>query len=212
MRYASREDAGRRVARAATHLREVHDPVVLALPRGGIPVARELALALDAPLDVLVVRKLGVPWHPELAMGAIAEGDFRVLNEDVLRAGRIGADAIESVERRERTELARRAQMLRAGAARVDLSGRTAVIVDDGMATGATAAVACTAARAAGATRVVVAVPVASPEAARRVAPVADEVLCPWIPRDTNSVGAAYDDFHQLGDDEAVRLLHDPRV
>lgn len=212
MRYASREDAGRHLARVASHLRNAHRPLVLALPRGGIPVARELALALDAPLDVLVVRKLGVPWHPELAMGAIAEGGFRVLNEDVVRRGGIGDDAIEAVEARERRELARRATLLRAGAARIELPGRTAVIVDDGMATGATVAVACAAARAGGAESVIVAVPVASPEAARRVAPVADELLCPWIPRDTDSVGAAYEDFHQLEDDEAVRILHDRRL
>lgn len=194
--------------------------MVLALPRGGIPVARELADALDAPLDVLVVRKLGVPWHPELAMGAIAEGSaaedaatgdavFRVLNDDVIRRGHIAPESVANVEKRERAELARRAEFLRAGRPRVPLGRRTAIIVDDGMATGATATVACLAARASGATRVVLAVPVAAPEALRRAGRMADEVLCPWTPTDTDSVGAAYDDFHQLGDAEAVRLLRD---
>ncbi|MEE2033447.1 phosphoribosyltransferase [Rhodococcus chondri] len=206
MRYSSREDAGRRLARSTAHLRDT-DPVILALPRGGLPVARELARALDAPLDVLVVRKLGVPWHPELAMGAIAEGGFRVLNNDVIRMGRIAADSIHRIEAKERTELERRAALLRRGRERIDLTGRTAVIVDDGMATGATAAVACLAARAEGAARVVLAVPVASPDAIRRVGGAADEVVCPWSPADSDSVGAAYADFHQLSDDEAADLM-----
>ncbi|MEU5841790.1 phosphoribosyltransferase family protein [Rhodococcus sp. NPDC047139] len=214
MRYATREDAGRRLARSAGHLRGT-DTVVLALPRGGIPVARELAAALGAPLDVLVVRKLGVPWHPELAMGAIAEGAggdsvFRVLNDDVIRRGRIAPESVANVEEYERAELGRRAEFLRAGRARVPLEGRTAIIVDDGMATGATAAVAALAARASGAARVVLAVPVASPDALRRAGRTADEVVCPWVPTDADSVGAAYEDFHQLGDAEAVQLLRDP--
>lgn len=183
--------------------------MILALPRGGLPVARELAQALDAPLDVLVVRKLGVPWHPELAMGAIAEGGFRVLNDDVIRLGRIAVESVERIEARERVELERRASLLRCDRDRIALHGRTAVIVDDGMATGATAAVACLAARAEGAARVVLAVPVAAPEAIRRVSEVADEVVCPWAPAQSDSVGAAYADFHQLSDDEAAAIMRD---
>lgn len=172
-------------------------------------MAREVARALGAPLDVLVVRKLGVPWHPELAMGAIAEGGIRVLNDEVIRISRIGAESIEHVQAHEQVELERRGALLRSGRERVALSGRTAVIVDDGMATGATAAVACLAARAAGATRVVLAVPIASPEASSRVARDADEVICPWTPPGYDSVGAAYSDFHQLSDDEAAGILRD---
>ncbi|MBH0122735.1 phosphoribosyltransferase [Rhodococcus sp. HM1] len=206
MRYASREEAGRRLARSVGHLRDAK-PVILALPRGGIPVAREVARELDAPLDVLVVRKLGVPWQPELAMGAIAEGGARILNEEVLRRGRIGEDSLARVEYRERAELERRARLLRGDRARIPIAGRTVVLVDDGLATGATAAAACLAARAEGAERVVVAIPVASPEAVRRIRTVADEVVCPEQPTDQDSVGAAYEDFHQLTDSEATELL-----
>ncbi|MEZ5150201.1 phosphoribosyltransferase [Rhodococcus zopfii] len=206
MRYSGREEAGRRLARSVGHLRDAQ-PVVLALPRGGIPVAREVARELDAPLDVLVVRKLGVPWHPELAMGAIAEGGARILNEEVLRRGRIGADSLARVEDRERTELERRARLLRGDRARIPIAGRTVVLVDDGLATGATAAAACLAARAAGAERVVVAIPVAAPEAMQRLRTVADKVVCPVQPTDQDSVGAAYVDFHQLTDSEAAELL-----
>lgn len=206
MRYAGRPEAGRRLARSLTHLRGT-GPVIVTLPRGGIPVAREVAAALDAPLDVLVVRKLGVPWHPEVAMGAIAEDGFRVLNDDVLRSSGVSDENLARVEAAERAELDRRTALLRGSRPRVALTGRTAVLVDDGVATGATAEVACRAARAAGAARVVLAVPVASPGSVRRLSRVADEVVCPWTSDELDSVGAAYRDFHQLDDDEALRLL-----
>jgi len=206
MRYADRPEAGRRLARALAHLRDT-DPVIVALPRGGIPVAREVADALDAPLDVLIVRKLGVPWHPEVAMGAIAEDGFRVLNDDVLRSTGVRAGSVARVEAAERAELARRIALLRGDRQRIPLTGRTTVIVDDGVATGATAEVACRAARAAGAARIVLAVPVASPDSVRRLSRVTDEVVCPWTSDALDSVGAAYRDFHQLGDDESARLL-----
>ncbi|MFC9764972.1 phosphoribosyltransferase [Rhodococcus jostii] len=206
MLYTSRADAGRRLAAALEHLRGT-DLVVLGLPRGGVPVAFEIAAALSAPLDVVLVRKLGVPWQPELAMGAIGEGESRVINDDVLRIARISKTALAMVEAKERHELERRARVLRGGKPRASLKGRTAVLVDDGMATGATAAVACQSVRKLGAARVIVAVPVAAPEAVGRLRVTADEVVCPYVPADLGGVGNAYDDFHQLSDTEVTDLL-----
>ncbi|AOW92022.1 phosphoribosyltransferase [Rhodococcus sp. WMMA185] len=206
MQYTSRADAGRKLAGALEHLRGT-DPVVLGLPRGGVPVAFEIAAALSAPLDVVLVRKLGVPWQPELAMGAIGEGNARVINDDVLRLTRTSKAALEKVEAEERRELQRRTQLLRGSKKRTPLKGRTVVLVDDGMATGATMAVACQSVRKLGATRVVVAVPVAAPEAIHRVLVTADEVVCPYTPVDLGGVGNAYDDFHQLTDGEVTDLL-----
>ena len=206
MHYATRANAGRALADSLTHLRG-SDPVILGLPRGGVPVAFEVARALGAPLDIVLVRKLGVPWQPELAMGAIGEDDAEVLNVDVVRQGNLSREAIDAVRARERQELHRRAATLRGGHPRTALAGRTAVLVDDGMATGATAAVACQIARAAGAARVVVAVPVASPEAMSRLRATADEVVCPFVPANLGGVGGAYVDFHQLDDREVTDLL-----
>lgn len=206
MHYATRARAGRALAKSLSHLRGT-DPVVLGLPRGGVPVAFEVAHALGAPLDIILVRKLGVPWQPELAMGAIGEGDAEVLNEDVVRLGHVSRQSVDAVRARERQELIRRADTLRGGHPRTPLTGRTAVLVDDGMATGATAAVACQVARAQGAGRIVVAVPVASPEAMSRLRVTADEVVCPFVPANLGGVGGAYIDFHQLDDREVTDLL-----
>ncbi|MFD4182189.1 phosphoribosyltransferase [Rhodococcus sp. NPDC058514] len=206
MLYETRAKAGRVLAGSLGHLRDA-DPLVLGLPRGGVPVAAEVAHELGAELDVILVRKLGVPWQPELAMGALGEGGIRVLNEDILTQTGISSLGLATVESRERRELERRARVLRGDRGRIPLLDRTVVIVDDGMATGATAAVACRVARAERAARVVVAVPVSAEEAVTRLAAEADEVICPLVPRWLGGVGGAYRDFHQLTDREVTDLL-----
>ncbi|WP_405484001.1 phosphoribosyltransferase family protein [Streptomyces sp. NBC_00009] len=221
MRFRDRTDAGRRLAAAVQHLRD-EEPVVLGLPRGGVPVAFEVARALGAPLDVIVVRKLGVPYQPELAFGAIGEGGVRVLNDDVVRHCGIEPDHIAAVERAERQELERRARRYRAGrpasagedrtvvrgeAPTVIGEARTVIVVDDGIATGATAAAACQVVRAQGAARVVLAVPVAPPDAVRRLSAVADDVVCLSVQPLFGSVGEWYSDFSQTTDEEVAACL-----
>ncbi len=204
--YRDRTDAGRRLASRLSHLRREH-PVVLGLPRGGVPVAYEVALALDAPLDVLVVRKLGLPAHPELAMGAIGEGGVRVLNPDVLDDARVGRQDLRFVEDRERIELDRRARRFRGGRTMLPLQDRTVVIVDDGFATGASARAAVEVARRHGAARVILAVPVAPLETVRELRRDADEVVVDSIPTHFRSLGEWYGDFSQTTDDEVTDLL-----
>ncbi|MFC7328696.1 phosphoribosyltransferase [Marinactinospora rubrisoli] len=206
MLYRDRTQAGRRLA-ARPELRRLTDAVVLGLPRGGVPVAYEVAVRLAAPLDVVVVRKLGVPYQPELAMGAIGEGGVRVLDEHTLRHAGLDETDVAAVERRERAELDRRVRRLRALRPRVPLSGRTAVLVDDGVATGATARAACRIARAQGAARVIVAVPVGAPEAVDRLREVADEVVCPEQPEFFMAIGEWYADFSATTETEVQRLL-----
>ena len=203
--FEDRVDAGRQLGRRLWDLRG-KDIVVLGLPRGGVPVAAEVAAALDAPLDVIVVRKLGLPYQPELAMGAIGEGGARVLEEHVLAQSRVGEDELLAVEDRERAVLENRVARFRKGRRRQDLTGRIAVIVDDGIATGSTARVACKIARQLGAARVVLAVPVAPADTlARLVEP--DEVICLATPRQFTAVGYHYRDFSPTEDDEGVQLL-----
>ncbi|MGH3883371.1 MAG: phosphoribosyltransferase [Pseudonocardiaceae bacterium] len=204
--FVDRGDAGRRLGRRLQHLRG-EDVVILGLPRGGVPVAAEVALALDAPLDVIVVRKLGVPSQPELAMGALGEGDVRVLVPETVRRAGVTDDALADVERRERAELERRAQRFRGDRTRLSLVGRTAVVVDDGIATGATARAACEVARAQGAARVVLAVPVAPVDWARNLSDAADELIALATPRLLRAIGAWYDDFSQTTDEEVVACL-----
>jgi putative phosphoribosyl transferase len=205
--FANRVDAGRRLAGSVEHLRGP-DTVVLGLPRGGVPVAYEVARALDAPLDVIVVRKLGVPFQPELAMGAVGEEDVLVLNSEVVRLSHVSEAEMAAVERRERAVVEERATRFRSGRPRVELRGRTALIVDDGVATGATARAACQVARALGAARVVLAVPVGPVQVEARFRGAADEVVCPNQPHGFYAVGQSYADFSQTTDDEVTALLH----
>src|SRR5664279_810647 len=203
--FRDRVDAGRQLAERLAFLRD-QDVVVLGLSRGGVPVAFEVAAALNAPLDVVVVRKLGVPFQPELAMGAIGEGGARVLDADVCRRARISEDDLRSVERRERRELDTRVARYRRGRERVEVGGRVAVVVDDGIATGSTALVACEVARQLGAARVVLAVPV-GPSATLREFPAADEVVCISAVSRLLAVGYHYLDFSPTSDEQVIVLL-----
>ncbi|MGW4394185.1 phosphoribosyltransferase family protein [Amycolatopsis nivea] len=206
MPFSDRAEAGRRLAERLSALRD-EDVVVLGLPRGGVPVAFAVARALAAPLDVLVVRKLPVPDQPELAAGAIGEGGIQVVNDTVVRGAGMSAGDLAETARTERAELARRAERLRSGRKRTALAGRVALIVDDGAATGATARAACQVARAQGAARVVLAVPVASREAIRSLLGDADAVACLEAPARFRSVGQWYRHFDQVSDDEVADLL-----
>ena len=207
IRLADRVEAGRRLAERLESFRG-DDVVVLGLPRGGVPVAAEVARALGAPLDVIVVRKLGVPFQPELAMGAIGEGGVRVLDDEVLRLARIDDRDLHEVEARERAELEARVERFRRGRPRLDLTGRTALIVDDGIATGSTARAACRVARELGAARVVMATPVAAPDTVARFRD-ADEVVSLSTPAGFSAVGQFYRDFTATSDETVVELLHE---
>lgn len=206
MSFLDRTEAGRRLAAELEPLRAEH-PVILGLPRGGVPVASEVATALDAPLDVIIVRKLGVPFQPELGMGAIGEGGVRILNERVVRRTGVTADELAAAEGRERAELERRAVRFRGGRPRLAITGRTVVIVDDGIATGSTARAACRVARAQGASRVVLAVPVAPPHVIAELRQDADDVVCLDLPWDFSAIGQFYADFSQTSDEEVIACL-----
>jgi len=206
--FRNRVDAGRHLAQVVRVAGLGADrAVILGLPRGGVPVAAEVSLALGTPLDVIVVRKLGVPFQPELAMGAIGEDGVRVLNDDVVRSSAISTNVLEAVEERERDELKRRARRYRDGRPRLDLEGRCAVIVDDGIATGSTARAACRVAHAHGASRIVVAVPVAPKATVSALQEVCDDVLCVANPDPFFAVGEWYNDFCPTSDDEVNDLL-----
>ncbi len=206
VRFSDRADAGQRLAKRLEHLRGA-DVVVLGLPRGGVPVAFEVAMVLGAPLDVIVVRKLGVPFQPELAMGAIGEGGIRVENDEVIRRSGVTQAELSAVEQRELTDLNQQAQRFRAGRSHVDIAGRTAIIVDDGIATGSTASAACQVARRQGAAKVIMTAPVGAPESVSALRTVADEVICLDAPPFFTAVGTWYDDFSHVPDADVTSLL-----
>ena len=206
--YRDRRHAGVELASRLRHLGGRTDVVVLGLPRGGVPVAYEVARALGARLDVFLVRKLGLPGRRELAMGAIASGGVRVLNDDVVSWYRVPRTVIDEAARQEQTELERRERAYREGSAAAALDGRTVVLVDDGLATGSTMKAAVEAVRAHAPARIVVAVPVGAADTCQDFATIADEVVCARAPEHFSSVGEWYRDFSQTTDDEVRELLH----
>jgi len=204
---ADRRAAGRILVEPLLKYRGRADVLVLALPRGGVPVAYELASALQARLDLMLVRKLGVPFHEELAMGAIASGDIQILNEDVLRLRHINQATVETVAARESRELLRREQVYRGTRPAAVLSGQVVILVDDGVATGASMMAAVHAARLHNPARIVVAVPVAPLDTAEALRAEVDELVCPIVLEWMLSIGNWYLDFSQTSDEEVVELL-----
>jgi predicted phosphoribosyltransferase len=207
MLFRDRSDAGRLLAARLLAYAGRPDVIVLALPRGGVPVGAEVARALRAPLDVFLVRKLGLPGQEELAMGAIATGGVRVVNDEVVRRLRIGPDVIDAVSRQELQELRRREHRYRGDRPAPDVRGRTVILVDDGLATGSTMRAAVAALRRQGPAKVIVAVPVGAPETCEDFRRDADEVICARTPDPFYAVGLWYEDFSQTSDDEVRELL-----
>jgi putative phosphoribosyl transferase len=206
-RFMDRWDAGRQLAERVAPCIEGKSSVILALPRGGVPVASEIASRVGAPLDVLLVRKLGVPWQPELAFGAISSGDVLVFNDEVLRMLDLSPREIDEVVERERAELARREQLYRGGRPSLPVDGRTVVLVDDGIATGSTVRAGLRALATRGASRTIVACPVAPPETVERLLREADDVICLQMPPNLGAIGLWYEDFSPVTDEEVQRLL-----
>lgn len=209
--FRNRTQAGKELARRLSKYADREDVLVLGLARGGLPVAFEVAEALHAPLDVFIVRKLGVPGHRELAMGAIASGGVRVLNQSVINSLNVPSEQIENVAAQEQRELERREQEYRGDAERLDVTGKTAILVDDGLATGASMRAAVQALRLSNPERIVVAVPAAAPSACQDFEEEVDEVVCLITPEPFFGVGAWYEDFSQTTDREVRRLLEEAR-
>ena len=210
MRFHDRREAGRLLAERLARYVGTDDLLVLGLPRGGVPVAFEVARALRAPLDVFVVRKLGVPGHAELALGAVASGGVRVLNEDVVAAVGLDKDAIERVAERELAEVERREREYRGGRPPLELRAKVAILVDDGLATGASMRAAALAARELGPKQVIVAVPVAADHTCDEFRHDVDEVVCAFTPEPFYAVGLWYENFEQTSDEEVRELLQQP--
>ncbi|MCU1335606.1 MAG: putative phosphoribosyl transferase [Bryobacterales bacterium] len=205
--FRDRVEAGQVLAQRLKRLGINSDPVVLALPRGGVPVGFEIAQALHAPLDVLLVRKLGVPGQEELALGAIASGGFRVLNKNLIEQLGLPPSVIDGIAARERQEIERRERLYRGDRPPLPVAGRTVILVDDGLATGATMLAAARAVRAQAPKKIIVAVPVASREACEELRRQVDEAVCAETPDPFYAVGAWYEDFSQTSDDEVRELL-----
>jgi predicted phosphoribosyltransferase len=207
--FKDRRDAGRKLAQYLTQYANRPDVVVLALPRGGVPVAFEVARALNAPLDIFLVRKLGLPGHEELAMGAIASGGLLVLNKDIITALNIPQAVIDAVARREQAELERRERLYRGDRPPLDVRGKTVILIDDGLATGSSMYAAVAGLRARQPAHIVVAVPTASPETCEAFENEVDQVVCAVTPQPFYSVGLWYDDFSQTSDEEVRKLLEE---
>jgi len=214
--YQDRFDAGRHLASRLSQYSNRDDVVILALPRGGVPVAFEVARALKAPLDVFLVRKLGLPGYEELAMGALASGGVRVINQDVVGQFRVAQHVMDAVAAEQERELERRERTYRAGRERLDVSGKTVILIDDGLATGSTMRAAVQALRLSEARKIVVAVPVGAADTCQNLRDEADEVVCAESPEDFTAVGRWYIDFTQTTDEEVCELLnraaHERRV
>jgi putative phosphoribosyl transferase len=205
-RFRDRTDAGLALAERFAGL-SGEDCIVLALPRGGLPVAAEVARALHAPLDILNVRKLGVPFQPELAMGAVSTGGVRVLNDEVISSANISKDQVELATSRERMEIERREQLYRGGRPAPEIAGRTAIIVDDGIATGATVRAAIAVVRAQKPRRIVLGVPVAAASTVKELSADVDQIICVIAPEDMFAIGLWYDQFPQLTDADVRAFL-----
>jgi putative phosphoribosyl transferase len=208
MSFRNRSDAGRKLAARLLKYKD-QNPVVLALPRGGVPVGAEVAAALDAPLDLVLVRKIGVPWQPELAMGAIVDGGSPIIvrNEDVIRLAGVDESAFQAVCDREFAEIERRRRLYVGDRTQLDVKGRYAIVIDDGIATGATTRAALQAIRSHQPKKLILAVPVGPPDTIAAMEEEADEVLCLEIHGDFGAIGYYYDDFRQTTDEEVIDAL-----
>lgn len=205
--FRNRRDAGRKLVEKLTSYHNRPDVVVLALPRGGVPVAYEVALALNAPLDIFIVRKLGMPGQEELAIGAIASGGIRVLNEKIVRQARISQQVIDAMTQHELQELERREQAYRRNRPAIEVRNRIVILVDDGLATGASMRAAVAGLRALNARRIVVAVPTADPQTCEAFRPIVDEIVCATTPEPFYGISKWYQDFSQITDEEVEKLL-----